>query len=212
MAINVLIVGVSGSGKSTAMRNLPPQTSLCIKSINKRMPFRSKDWGAQTKSEIVTDDYNKVHAALNKSMAWGKTAVILDDFYYLMAQENMRNASVKGYDKFTTMAVNTFDVIKHAETLPSEQRVYFLTHEQESESGQVSPKTVGKLLDQQINLAGLFTIVLRCWAKDGRHYFTTATNGMDCAKSPIGMFEHNEIDNDLAVVDAAIKEYYGLEY
>lgn len=213
LAIPVMILAESGQGKTTAMRNLPPETSLCIQTINKRLPFKNGNWGKETKSIIVTDDYQKIHAALDKSMAWGKSTVIIDDFNYAMANENMRNVDLKGFDKFTHMAKNYKSIIDHCMNLPSDQRIYIMSHTQESEkTGRIEPKTCGKLLDQQIVIAGLFTIVLRCWANDGRYYFTTQTNGSDPVKTPMGMFETNEIDNDLAVVDQAIRNYYNLEY
>lgn len=211
MAIPVLIIGDSGTGKSTSLMNLQPETTLCIQSINKRLPFRSNNWGPQTKSIMVTDDYAKIHNAFNASGRWGKNIIVVDDTNYLMANENMRNVDIKGFDKFTHMAKNLHSIFDHAQKLPGDQRIYFMMHTQESDTGHIKPKTVGKLLDQQIVIEGLFTIVFRCWANDGRHYFTTKTNGLDPVKTPMDMFKTNEIDNDLLQVDNAIKNYYNLE-
>ncbi len=85
-----------------------------------------------------------------------------------------------------------------------------MTHTQESETGKLTPKTVGKMIDQQVCLEGLFSIVLRCMVSDGKHYFTTKTSGMDCVKTPEEMFESDHIENDLLITTNAIIEYYGV--
>ena len=86
-------------------------------------------------------------------------------------------------------------------------------HEDKNEFGDIKPKTIGKMLDEKVCLEGLFTIVLRAECKDGRYIFHTKTDGFDVTKTPIGMFseEETEIDNDLKVVDARIREYYGMK-
>jgi hypothetical protein len=83
-------------------------------------------------------------------------------------------------------------------------------HEEKSEQGDVKPKTIGNLLDQKVCIEGLFTICLRCVIRDGRHVFVTQSDGYDVAKTPMGMFDTFEIDNDLADVDARICKYYKL--
>ena len=66
------------------------------------------------------------------------------------------------------------------------------------------------MLDEKVCVEGLFTIVLRAMKKDGRYIFRTQTDGLDVAKSPIGMFESEEIDNDLKLVDDTIRSYYNI--
>jgi hypothetical protein len=83
-------------------------------------------------------------------------------------------------------------------------------HEEIDDLGYVKPKTIGKLLDEKIDVAGLFTIVLNATKKEGKYIFKTQTDGFDVTKSPMGMFDSEEIDNDLKVVQNKIKEYYGL--
>jgi len=81
-------------------------------------------------------------------------------------------------------------------------------HEDTDDFGNIKPKTIGKLLDEKVNIAGLFTIVLRCVISNGKHVFVTQSSGNDNAKSPIGLFTDFEIDNDLVVVDKAVREYF----
>ena len=96
--------------------------------------------------------------------------------------------------------------------MPADKIVYFMMHEDKNDFGDIKPKTIGKLLDEKVCLEGLFTIVLRCMTNgQGQHVFTTQTNGLDVAKSPMGLFDSIEIDNDLKAVDTAIREYYNIK-
>ena len=81
-------------------------------------------------------------------------------------------------------------------------------HEEKDDSGEVKPKTIGKLLDEKVCIEGMFTIVLRCIEESGKHLFITQTHGGAVSKSPMGMFDELTIDNDLKIVDQRIREYY----
>jgi hypothetical protein len=88
------------------------------------------------------------------------------------------------------------------------KNVYFFMHEDKNDIGDVKPKTIGRMLDEKVCVEGLFTIVLRAVKNDKRHVFRTITDGFDIVKTPIGMFEQEEIDNDLLLVENAINNYY----
>ncbi|MCL1038368.1 ATP-binding protein [Shewanella submarina] len=213
MAIVTLIMGDSGAGKSTSLRNLDPLKSLLIQPEAKSLPFKSKPWRTKfTKaspqgSVYVSDRYGTVHTVINAAVQSGKKVIIIDDANYYMQNESLRNAEIKGYDKFVSMAKDYLALFDHCRKLPDDVRVYVMTHTQTDDQGSVRPKTVGKMIDSQIVLEGLFTIVLRAMVRDDRHYFSTKTTGSDCVKTPIGLFDQPEIDNCLAVVDAAICDY-----
>ena len=115
-----------------------------------------------------------------------------------------------GYQKFTDMALNYFTLIKSAAALPDDKIVYFLGHSETDVNGNEKFKTIGKMLDEKVTLEGLFTIVLKTVVQDGKYQFSTKNSGQDTVKSPMGLFDDALIDNDLAAVDAAIREYYGI--
>ena len=195
MGIPVLVLGRSGSGKSRSIKNLD---CGIIKVIEKELPFKN------SLKTITTSDYLTILQVLQKA---NKNNIVIDDAGYLLTDEFMRRATEKGYDKFTELANNFYSLIQFITLkLPREKIVYLMMHEDENEiTGQVKPKTIGKLLDEKVCVEGLFTIVLRCV----EHRFFTNNSG--CAKSPEEMFENDEIDNDLSIVDKAIREYYNLE-
>ena len=200
MGIPVLILGESGSGKSTSLRNFKPDEYLLLNVAGKPLPFRGKP-----KYAINKPDYLTLTKAISSSPA--KVAVI-DDSQYLMAFEFFDHAKETGYQKFTNLALNfknlIDDVIKFA---PEDEIVYFLHHVETTNEGKVKAKTIGKMLDEKLTIEGLFSIVLMCKTDGQRHYFETQSDGQTTAKSPMGMFER-EIDNDLKFVDQTIREYW----
>ena len=202
MGIPVLILGESGSGKSTSMRNFQPGEIGIVYVSKKPLPFRSKI------KTMNTDRYEEIESALVRGKC--KTYVI-DDCQYLMANEFMRNAKVTGYQKFTDIGLNFWTLVQVViNQLPQDTVVYFMAHTERDQNGNEKMKTIGRMLDEKITVEGMFTIVLKTQVKDGKYSFVTQTNGFDTVKSPMGMFGQLEIDNDLKMVDNAIREYYYL--
>jgi len=198
----VLILGESGSGKSASMRNFTPDQLGIINVNAKPLPFRNKF------KPFCSDDYQVIAEVMRKAKT---KSIVIDDCQYLMVNEFMRGAKIKNYDKFTDIALNFWALIRTAVYETSEDViVYFLGHIDRDKNGNEKLKTVGKLMDEKITTEGLFTIVLKTLVQDGHYYFTTQTNGMDTVKSPMGMFESFQIDNDLKMVDDTIRAYYNL--
>ena len=204
MGIPVMILGESGTGKSTSLRTFGPDDVAVINVAGKPLPFRNK------LNVWKCDDYAKIRAALLKSP--NIPAFVVDDAQYLMANEFMRRSDERGYDKFTEIAKNFWSLVLEtvAQKMPDNQIVYFLMHTDTADDGRVRAKTIGKMLNEKITLEGLFTIVLRTNVSDGVYTFRTVNSGSDTVKAPMGMFSASEIDNDLKAVDTAIREYYGI--
>jgi predicted ATP-dependent serine protease len=217
MGTATLILGESGTGKSTSLRNLKPEETLLIQTVRKPLPFRSAAWKqwdkANTKTSIyVSDSWQHIIKAIESASTYGKKIVVVDDFQYLMANEFMRRSEEKSFDKFTEIGSHAWNVINTAiSKTPDDLRVYFLSHTEETQIGKVKMKTIGKMLDEKITVEGMFTIVLKTLVKDGQYFFTTQNSGFDTVKSPMGLFDSLEIENDLDAVDNTICEYYGLE-
>lgn len=203
MGIPVLILGESGSGKSASLRNFKKGEVGIINVAGKPLPFKG-DLGSYS-----TDNYAQIHAILEKAKA---KIIVIDDAQYLMANEFMRRAKETGFQKFTDIGQNYWNLIMTViNKLDDDVVVYFMSHIERDQEGHEKVKTIGKLLDEKITTEGLFSIVLKTQVKDGKYSFVTQTNGMDTVKSPIGLFEELEIDNDLKIVDQKIREYYELD-
>jgi hypothetical protein len=213
MSIATMILGDSGTGKSTSLRNLDPAKTLLIQSIRKPLPFKAPGWkvhnGHQgsTGNIFVTDNAAKIEGLMRRAP---HEVVVIDDFQYILANEFMRRSDEKGFDKFTEIGRHAWDILKAATELADDRRIYILCHTSTDDFGKVKMKTIGKLLDEKITPEGMVTIVLRTMVRDGQYLFSTNNNGNDTCKSPLGMFADQMIDNDLAVVDETICQYYGI--
>ena len=219
MSIACMILGQSGTGKTASLRNLDPAHTLLIQAVKKPLPFRSKGWTWFDKEAnphgniFVTDQA----ATIIKLMRGTKRSVIvLDDFQYILANEFMRRVLDKesgnaAFAKYNEIAHNAWSILMAASQLSDDKRVYILGHTQEDDSGRIKAKTIGKLLDEKITIEGLLTIVLRTAVINGQYLFSTKNNGADTVKAPMGLFEDEHIENDLAAADAAIYSYYDLQ-
>ena len=205
MGIAVLILGESGSGKSASMRNFTESDVRILNVASKPFPFRNVN--KLKKADKATYSMIKGAVSSGKSLSY-----VVDDAQYLMAFESFEKANETGYTKFTNMAKNYEEMLRYIqeETTP-DTIVYIMQHIETDENGKVKAKTLGKMLDQQLTIEGLFTIVLLCKADRNKHCFVTQSDGTNPCKSPMGMFDEIEIDNDLKLVDDAIREYYGLK-
>jgi hypothetical protein len=216
MSIATLIIGESGTGKSTSLRNLDPEQTLLIQAVKKPLPFRSTNWKPVVKGQggnvYVSDSSAHIVAAMERTAA---SVIAIDDFQYVLANEFMRrvtdNETGNGaFAKYNEIARSAWDILMKASALGDEKRVYILSHTSTDEAGKTKIKTIGKLLDEKIVLEGLVTIVLRTLKINDSYVFSTKNSGSDTTKSPLGLFEEGHIENDLAAVDAAVCEYYGI--
>ena len=207
MATAVLNMGESGSGKSASLRIFAPYEISVFNVTSKPLPFK------QGKTKIPKID-NATYADIANALANpNKRAYVIDDAGYLLSFEMFKRANETGYSKFTDMAKNFFDMLDFINTkLPNDIIVYITMHtEDDSEMHKTKAKTIGKMIDQNLNLEGLFTIVLRAMQTEDGYKFITRDDRVSTAKSPMGMFESDKIDNDLKEVDRIIREYYDMK-
>ncbi len=202
----VYILGRSGTGKSYSMRNLDPEKFAVINVQGKWFPFKN----ASKIKYVVTDDSDSIVKNI-KGLATTYDIIVVDDFQYVMANEFMRRAMERGYDKFTEIGRHAWDIANCVKDLPAETVVYVMCHTDTDQEGLERLKTIGKMLDEKIVMEGMSTIVLKTNVSDGKYTFLTQNNGKDTAKSPAGMFPSYAIDNDLKYVDDKIRSYYGFE-
>lgn len=192
MGIPVLIMGKSGSGKSTSLRNF--KDAGIINVLGKPLPFRNPP------KTLNTDNYEIILSALLKSKA---NSIVIDDSGYLMTNQFMKGHSTQGagnaiFNFYNNIGDGFWNLITFViNTLSYDKIVYFIMHEAENDIGETKPKTIGKMLDEKVCFEGMFTIALRSMYSNGRYIFKTNTDGTDVCKSPDGMFDSAEIDNDV---------------
>lgn len=201
MGVSVLVLGYSGSGKSTSLRNFEADEVGIFNVAGKPLPFRKR------MSTLERPDYEAIYRALKDN---NRRAYVIDDANYLMAFQNFAFAQQRGYDKFTTMAVNFERLLESANATDPDTIVYFLMHPDTDEAGRIKPKSIGKMLDNQLTIEGMFPIVLMSTVDDAGYHFATQSSGNDPIKAPMDMFDAPLIDNDLRAVDSIIRDYWGM--
>lgn len=234
MANAIAVVGDSGSGKSTSVgqnlelgiKGLDHNETFIINVKGKPLPMRgwkSKYTPIDVNSAPTTGNYLATTdaALIIKTLQFINSSrpdiknVVLDDSQYIMSEEFMANALKSGYDKFNKMAKNMYDIINTGINMKDDINFIILTHDDEEE-GKSKIKTLGKMLDDKVNLAGLFTVVLYTTTKtntSGTTYHFVTNKHIDdrgihiMAKSPAGMFEDKIIPNDMGFVLDKIEEY-----
>ena len=198
-------MGESGSGKSASMRNFNENDVRVLNVASKPFPFRNVN--KLKKADKAT--YDMITGVVKSGQV---LSYVIDDAQYLMAFESFAKAQIAGYGKFTEMAKNYEEMLRTIqEDTPPDTIVYVMQHVDTDDTGKVKAKTLGKMLDQQLTVEGLVTIVLLAKADAKGHYFLTQSDGTNPCKSPMGMFDDVKIDNDLKMVDDTIREYYGLK-
>ena len=205
MGLPVLILGESGSGKSTSLRNFNKDELVIYNVAGKPLPFRKR---LPMKNNAT---YATIYKGLQKP---SRKAYVIDDSQYLMAFEELDRAKETGYGKFTDMAVSFQQLLQRASWTSEDTNVYFLMHPDTDEMGREKPKTIGKMLDEKLCVEGLFPIVIDARVQQGedgrpRHVFVTENDGTNLAKAPMGMLPPT-MDTDLRAVDEAIREYWGM--
>ena len=148
-----MILGESGTGKSASLRNFKPDELAVVNVIGKPLPFRSKGF-----TTLNSDTYSDIRKFMNKT---DRKSIVIDDAQYLMANEFMRRAREKGYEKFTEIGQNFWDLINYCRKLDDETIVYFLQHTETSSDGSTTKaKTIGKMLDEKVTLEGMSFFLL----------------------------------------------------
>lgn len=207
MGVPVLVYGKSGSGKSRSLKNFAEDEILLVNVEGKQLPFRKK-----FNYVLKTDNLNLIIQQIIKMPC--KVAVI-DDAGYLMTHHFMENHKAKkgnaSFEMYDTIADTMYQLVKHIkDNVPEDKIVYIIMHEDTDDYGQTKLRTIGKLIDNKVCLEGMVTICIRCMSDGGRHFFRVQTNGLDITKTPEDMFDKPEVDNDLKLVDDAIRAYYDM--
>jgi hypothetical protein len=217
MSNTSIIMGESGTGKSTSIRTLDPNTTFIINVMNKPLPFRgykklytlvSAD--GKSGNYYASKNYDHINLVIKKVNALRPEikTLIIDDFQYLMSNEFMNRALERGYDKFSEIGKHAYDLLEMLPMLRDDLDIFILTHSEANELGKMKIKTIGKMLDQNIVIEGMYSTVLQTELVNGDYHFITQGDVRHIAKSPMGMFDTREIPNDLAFVKQKMSAYF----
>ena len=203
MAVPVIVYGKSGSGKSRSLKNFAEDEIYLVNILGKMMPFKGS-----FKYITTGDNLQTIMAGLAKMTT---NAAVIDDFGYIMTNMFMRgHGSGDQFKLYNQIGDTVWNFINFVKNLPNDKIVYLVMHDDTGDDGFSKLRTIGKLLDQKVCIEGMVTVVLHCVIKGDKHLFLTNSDGNDLAKSPEGMFQAIEMENDLKAADALIREYWNL--
>ena len=226
MANVCMILGPSGTGKSTSIKGLDPKETVVLNVLRKRLPFKGSNniYNAENKNLFPVDDYTQIVNLLetiNKKAPHVKN-VIIEDMTYIMRKEFFKRAKETGYGKFTEIAQHFQQVISTCENMRDDINVFFILHSEAIQSDKTTVgykvSTVGAMIDSQYNPVEVVPMVLYSAIKfDDKGNASYGFYTHRCmegtveipAKSPDGLFEEDFIPNDLGLVIKAMNEYYG---
>ena len=211
----IAVMGESGAGKTTSMRNLDPKTTMYIDCDKKGLSWQGwrEQYNKENKNYIVSDDPDyvlKMVQMVNNSPDFQHIkVVIIDTINGLMVADEMRRIKEKGYDKWQDLAISVYNLVDKALTFRDDLTIIFTAHTQtdREDSGYMFThiKTSGRKLDK-IVLESKFPVVLLAKVMDGAYKFETKADS-STAKVPMGAIEDQYIDNDSTKVIEALKDY-----
>lgn len=215
MAKVIGIMGESGSGKTTSMRNLPPEETFYIDCDGKGLSWKGwrNQYNTDNKNYWKTDKQETVLTLLNKINTQDDFKkikyVVIDTLNGIMVADEVRRMKDKGFDKWQDLAQCIWELIDHLYTLRDDLTILVVCHSQTQKEDDgytfTRIKTSGKKLDK-LCIESKLTTVLLAEVKDGRHIFHTKADKSTC-KTPLGAFEEDEIDNDILTVVKALEDY-----
>lgn len=216
MSNAVLIIGESGTGKSSAIRTLPPEETFVINVLGKPLPFRGANKiytklsaDGMTGNTYHTDNFDKIRRVISlvNTRRPEIKYLVLDDLGYTIQNDYMRKAMLKGYDKFTEMGKEFGELIDTVKGLRDDLFCFITMHVTSDNQGKTKPKTVGKMIDEHVCIEGRFSYVLHTIVSEGSYRFITNNDGLHMAKTPMDLFSTQYIPNDLKLIADAIIAY-----
>ena len=226
MANVCMLLGKSGTGKSTSVKTLDPKETVVLNVLKKRLPFKGSNslYNKENRNLFEIEEYTQVINLLSnidKGAPHVKN-IIIDDMIYIMRKEYFRRAKESGFNKYTELAQHFQQIISTCENMREDVNIFFILHSEDVQSDKVNVgykvSTIGSLIDNQYSPVEVVPMVLYSAVKyDNKGNATYGFYTHRCmegtveipAKSPADMFEEDFIPNDLGLVVKAMNEYYG---
>lgn len=214
MSKSIMIMGESGSGKTTSMRNLDPKTTFYIDCDKKGLSWKGwkEQYSEANKNYIQTSDVQTIMTLLSKISNEQPQikVVVIDTLNAIMIDDEFNRMREKGYDKWQELAYSIYGIIQMCNVLRQDLTCILLMHsqtERDENTGEkfTRAKTSGRKLDKIVVESKLTTVLLaKC--VDGKYVFETKNNN-STVKAPMGAFQEERIDNDILKVLDALKDY-----
>lgn len=215
MSKSICIMGSSGSGKTTSMRNLDPETTVYFDCDGKGLSWKGwrEQYNTNHKNYIRTDEpevIQKSMMTIDKSENYKHIkTIVIDTLNGIMVSEELRRVNDKGYDKWMSLAVYVWAIIQMSNRMRDDLTVIMIAHSEtvSDDNGYLETrmKTSGRKLEKMVPETQ-FTTVLLSDCIEGRYVYHTRADHSSC-KTPMGAFEEELIDNDITEVIKALEEF-----
>ena len=216
MSNSILVLGESGMGKSSSLRNLPAEQTMLINVLGKPLPFRGQkakyiplSSDGLSGNYYASDDPLKIERLIKKvnDKRPDIKYLVLDDFGFTIAHSFMAKCHLTGFGKFSDIARETFGVFQAIQSVRDDLTCVVIMHTEVDPNGRHNAKTIGKAIDNYVNIEANFTYVFHALVSEGNYFFLTNNDGQHTAKTPLGCFDELKIDNDLKAAIHLINEY-----
>ena len=208
----IVILGNSGMGKSTSIRNLNPDETFIINILNKPLPIRGfhKFYNEEKQNYLETDNWQKIAnylKAVNDRRPEIKN-IVIDDFTFIMNNEYMRRCRERSFDKFSDIGKNNFDLLEIVKGFRPDLYCFIMSHTESDHSGLIKARTVGKMTNDYVGICERSLCTFHALIIDMEYKFLTNNDSVHSARTAPGMFDELYIDNDLQMIRNKIQEYY----
>lgn len=210
MSKAIMILGTSGSGKTTSLEKLDPKLTFYIDADGKGMSWKGwrNQYNKANKNYFQCDDPNQIFNLMqqidHKQMQI--KYLVVDTLNGCMVADEMRRAKEKTYDKWMDLAQSVYNIVDYANKMRDDLTVILIGHTQTSDDGFTCMLTNGRKLNKICLESKMTTVLLSKINENGEYVFETRAKN-STAKTPRGAFDTDEIPNDITIVLEALKDF-----
>lgn len=210
MSKAIMILGASGSGKTTSLEKLDPKQTFYIDADGKGLSWKGwrQQYNKTNKNYWQCDDSNQIYAMMQQINEKHKQVkfLVIDTLNGCMVADEMRRAKEKAYDKWMDLAQSVYSIVDFSNKMRDDLTVILIGHTQTSDDGFTCMLTNGRKLNKICLESKMTTVLLSRINDNGEYVFETRAKN-STAKTPRGAFDTDEIPNDITLVIEALKDF-----
>ena len=205
-----MIIGTSGSGKTTSLEKLDPKQTFYIDADGKGLSWKGwrKQYNKENKNYFQCDAPEQIFSLMQTIDEKQKQIkfLVIDTLNGCMVADEMRRSKEKAYDKWVDLAQSVYNIVDYSNKMRDDLTVILIGHTQTSDDGFTCMLTNGRKLNKICLESKMTTVLLSRINENGEYVFETRARN-STAKTPRGAFDVDEIPNDITLVIDALKEF-----
>ena len=205
-----MIIGTSGSGKTTSLEKLDPKQTFYIDADGKGLSWKGwrKQYNKENKNYFQCDAPEQIFSLMQTIDEKQKQIkfLVIDTLNGCMVADEMRRSKEKAYDKWVDLAQSVYNIVDYSNKMRDDLTVILIGHTQTSDDGFTCMLTNGRKLNKICLESKMTTVLLSRINENGEYVFETRARN-STAKTPRGAFDADEIPNDITLVIDALKDF-----